>query len=110
MENATHFSTSQTLNSSQGVLPVPPRLIGPDPAIAQSYVKALSLAFFQTHLIKRQEYRPYLSASYAKFISQSLINLSLIQAFTAQQFAQIYNGRYSTSTSSSRSQPNQDKP
>ncbi|MUG93818.1 alpha/beta hydrolase [Scytonema sp. UIC 10036] len=91
MENATHFSTSQKLNSSQEVLPVPPSLIGPDPAIAQLYVKALSLAFFQTHLSQQQEYRPYLSAAYAKFISQSPIHLSLIQSFTAEQFAQMYN-------------------
>ncbi|KAF3890832.1 alpha/beta hydrolase [Tolypothrix bouteillei VB521301] len=93
MENATHFSTSQKLNSSQGVLPVPPSLIGPDPAIAQVYVKALSLAFFQTHLLQQQEQRSYLSAAYAKFISQPLINLNLIQSFTAEQFAQMFKKR-----------------
>lgn len=84
MENGTHFSTSQKLNSSEGVLPVSPSLIILNPSIAHSYVNALNLAFFETHLTNRQEYRPYLSASYANFISQSPLNLSLVQSFTGR--------------------------
>lgn len=92
IENGTHFSTLGKLDSANNVLPVPPSLIGPNPAIARSYVNALSLAFFQTYLRNRQEYRPYLSAAYAKSISQAPLNLSLIQSFTAEQLAQILNG------------------
>ncbi len=92
IENGTHFSTLGNLDSANNVLPVPPSLIGPNPAIARSYVNALSLAFFQTHLKNQQQYRPYLSAAYAKFISQAPLNLSLIKSFTAEQLAQIFNG------------------
>ncbi|MBW4503965.1 MAG: alpha/beta hydrolase [Scytonema hyalinum WJT4-NPBG1] len=109
IENGTHFSTVDKINPNRAVLPVPPSLIGPDPAIAHSYVNALSLVFFQTHLIDQQQYRPYLSASYAKFISQAPLNLSLVQSFTAEQFAQIFNGTYPQS-GTSKSQPTLNKP
>ncbi len=92
IENGTHFSTLGELDSANNVLPVPPSLIGPNPAIARSYVNSLSLAFFQTHLRNQQQYRPYLSAAYAKSISQAPLNLSLIHSFTAEQLAQIFNG------------------
>lgn len=95
IENGTHFSTLDKLDSGENVLPVPASLIGPNPAIARTYINALSLAFFQTYLRNQQQYRPYLSASYAQFISQSPLNLSLIQSFTAEQLAQIFNGNYS---------------
>jgi len=110
IENGTHFSTVDKINPNTGLLPVPPSLIGPDPAIAHSYVNALSLVFFQTHLINQQQYRPYLSASYAKFISQAPLNLSLVQSFTAEQFAQIFNGTYPQSGTSSKSQPTLNTP
>ena len=97
------------INPNRAVLPVPPSLIGPDPAIAHSYVNALSLAFFQTHLIDQQQYRPYLSASYAKFISQAPLNLSLVQSFTAEQFTQIFNRTY-PQPATSKSQPTLNTP
>ncbi|MBD2777587.1 alpha/beta hydrolase [Iningainema tapete] len=102
MENGTHFSTLDKLDTGENVLPVPPSLIGPDPAIARPYVNALSLAFFQTHLLNRQEYRPYLSASYAQFISKSPLNLSLVQSFSAEMLAPIYDGTYQQSAQGTR--------
>lgn len=110
IENGTHFSTVDKINPNQKLLPVPPSLIGPDPAIAHSYVNALSLAFFQTHLLNQQQYRPYLSASYGKFISQAPLNLSLVQSFTAEQFAQIFSGTYPQSELSDKRQPTLNKP
>ncbi len=93
IENGTHFSTLGHLNPANSALPVPSSLIGTDLPTARSYINALGLAFFQTYLTNRQEYRPYLSASYATFISQPPLNLSLVQSFTAEQLAQIYNDK-----------------
>ncbi|ARV63275.1 dienelactone hydrolase [Nostocales cyanobacterium HT-58-2] len=105
IENGTHFSAADKISPERKVLPVPSSLIGPDPAIAQSYVNALSLAFFQTHLSQQVQYRPYLSASYAKFISQPQLNLSLIQSFSVEQLSQIFSGAYPRSGTSTKGQP-----
>ncbi|PAX51774.1 alpha/beta hydrolase [Brunnivagina elsteri] len=89
IDNATHFSTSEKLDSSKGVLPVPKELIGPDPAIAQTYVKSLSVAFFQSHLLNKQQYQPYLSAAYSQYISQKPLDLSFVQSLTTEELQKM---------------------
>ena len=91
IENATHFSTVGESASGQSVLPVPSELIGPNPAIARIYLKALGVAFFQTYIANRPEYHSYLDASYAKFVSQAPLNLSLVQSFTETQLDEVFN-------------------
>lgn len=94
IENGTHFSVSEKLNApNDKVLPVPESLIGPNPALAQTYVKALSVALFESHLLNQQQYAPYLSASYAQFISQEPLNLSLLSSFTEEQLGQFFSGQ-----------------
>jgi predicted dienelactone hydrolase len=70
MVKGTHFST-QNISNSDSIFPVADNFIGPDSARAQVYTKALSLAFFQTHLADRREFQTYLSAAYAKSLAQS---------------------------------------
>jgi predicted dienelactone hydrolase len=89
IDNGTHFSTSEKLDSSEGVLPVPKELIGPDPAIAQTYVKSLSVAFFQTHLLNQQQYQPYLSAAYSQYISQKPLDLSFVQSLNTEELQKM---------------------
>jgi predicted dienelactone hydrolase len=89
IDNATHFTTAEKLDSSEGVLPVPKELVGPDPAIAQTYVKSLSVAFFQTHLLNQQQYQPYLSAAYSQYISQEPLSLSFVQSLTTEELQKI---------------------
>ncbi|GAC1449442.1 MAG: alpha/beta hydrolase [Chamaesiphon sp.] len=91
-ENGTHFSTLAATTLKQGVFPLPQSLVGPTPEIARSYLNALSVAFLETYLANRPEYRSYLSASYAKSISQSPLNLDLVQSLTANQLEQIQSG------------------
>jgi predicted dienelactone hydrolase len=91
IENATHFTAIAEPTPENDVLPVPVALLGPNRAPAYSYIKALSLAFLQTHLLNRAEYRPYLQPSYAKYISQAPLNLSLLQSLTPEQFTQAAN-------------------
>ncbi|MBW4548083.1 MAG: alpha/beta hydrolase [Symplocastrum torsivum CPER-KK1] len=86
LEDATHFST---LAASTGSVPVPPQVIGLAPEVAQEYMKALSVAFFQTFIAGESDFQVYLSASYAQYISQSIIPLSLIQTLTPNQLTGV---------------------
>lgn len=88
IENGTHFSVLPESTSSSRVIPVPAEMVGPDPAIARSYLSTLSVAFLQRHLANRPDYRSYLSASYAKFVSQPPLNLNLVQSLTTAQLEQ----------------------
>ncbi|MEH2350992.1 MAG: alpha/beta hydrolase [Nostoc sp.] len=91
IENATHFSAIAEPTPENDVLPVPPALLGPDRAPVYSYLNALSVAFMETHLLNRSEYRSYLQPSYAKFISKEPLNLSLLQSLSVAQFNQIWS-------------------
>ncbi|HEY9650939.1 MAG TPA: alpha/beta hydrolase [Coleofasciculaceae cyanobacterium] len=86
LRGGTHFST---LEESSGGVPVPSQAIGPDPRVAQGYMKALSLAFFETYIAGNSKYQPYLSSSYAQFLSRDPIPLSLIQSLTTEQLNQV---------------------
>ena len=81
LKGGTHFSA---LNESASNVPLPKQAIGPDPKIAQAYVKQLSLVFFSTYVTREAEYKPYLSADYAAKISQSMLPLSLVQSLTLE--------------------------
>jgi predicted dienelactone hydrolase len=88
MDPGTHFSVigGGELPGDQGALPIPPEVIGPNPAIAQRYVNVLALAFFQTYVAKRgTTYSPYLTAAYARSISEPALQLALIRAIQASQ-------------------------
>ncbi|MEH2371530.1 alpha/beta hydrolase [Nostoc sp.] len=105
IENATHFSAIGESTSQNDVLPVPPALLGPNRAPVYSYLNALSVAFLETHLLNRPEYRSYLQPSYAQFISKEPLNLSLLQSLSADQFNQIWNGSILPSVKPSKPQP-----
>ncbi len=76
LKGGTHFST---LNESAGSIPVPPQAIGPDPKIAQNYMKQLALAFFGTYIQDQPKYASYLNAEYGNTISNRKMPLSLIK-------------------------------
>jgi predicted dienelactone hydrolase/ABC-type amino acid transport substrate-binding protein len=71
-------------------------LAGPNPQLAQTYLKALSVAFMQTHLANRPDYRMYLSGAYAKTLSQSqgqkpnALKLDIVRSLTANQLQQAF--------------------
>jgi predicted dienelactone hydrolase len=88
IENATHFTALEESTPTGNVLPVPTGLLGPDPTIAYSYLKAFSVAFLESNLLKNAEYRAYLQPSYAQYISQTPLNLSLLNSLTTEQFTQ----------------------
>jgi predicted dienelactone hydrolase len=96
LQNGTHFST---LAESTGGVPLPAQAIGPRPDIAQDYMKALSLAFFETYVANNPDYRVYLSAAYSQFLSQYPLPLSLVQSLTDNQLRKV------TDTEESKPQP-----
>lgn len=66
-------------------------LSGPSPRQARNYVRALSLAFMQTYLANRPEYKVYLSPGYAQFVSQkSPLQLDLVRSLTSGQLKQAF--------------------
>jgi predicted dienelactone hydrolase len=105
IENATHFSAIAESTSQNDVLPVPTALLGPDRAAVYSYLNALSVAFLETHLLNRPEYRSYLQPSYATFISKEPLNLSILQSLSPEQLNQIWNGSTPQSAKPSNLQP-----
>lgn len=54
---------TRMLNSIPGLSLASPELIG-------NYVNAITLAFFQTHLLGNSAYQPYMQSSYANYLSQ----------------------------------------
>ncbi len=103
IENATHFTAIDELDAESDVLPVPSTLLGPDRTPAYGYIQALSVAFLESHLLNKPEYRAYLQPSYAQYLSQAPLNLSLLQSLTAEQLTPILNG--STFRSEKLAQP-----
>ncbi|MBD2184472.1 alpha/beta hydrolase [Aerosakkonema funiforme] len=85
LENATHFTTIAKSRDERSVLPIPPELVGPDPALARPYINALSTAFFKNYLTNASEYRAYLSPAYTRSITQEPFKLILVQSLTATQ-------------------------
>jgi len=78
LKRGTHFST--LAEGTEEGIPLPKEAIGPDPAIAQNYMRALSIAFFKTHLANEITYERYLSARYISEISRSLMPLFLLDS------------------------------
>ncbi len=88
MRGATHFST---IGSSDNEVSLPEPLVGPDPAIAHRYMKAISTAFFMTHVADQPDYAPLLGSAYANRISQEQLPLHLIRSLNVEQLTQGLN-------------------
>lgn len=89
LKGGTHFSTTSKNNAQQYPLATPSQFIGPDPALARQYVKALSVAFCQTYVAGARKYLPYLSASSIQVLSQPPLPLSIVQSLDTAQLVQV---------------------
>lgn len=96
LQQGTHFST---LQRSDQDLPLPETVLGPGSEVAKDYMKALSVAFFQTYIANNPEYGVYLSASYAKHLSTYPLPLFLVESLTEEQLTRV------TTTQSQTPQP-----
>ncbi|AFY58096.1 putative dienelactone hydrolase [Rivularia sp. PCC 7116] len=91
MESATHFSAIGDGKDTSEQVGLPSKLVGDNPKQAQSYMKLLSLPFFQNYVSGNSQYRPYLTAAYAESISTSSMSLSLLQNLTTTEIARAVN-------------------
>lgn len=90
MEGGTHFSTiSVAETATEDLVELPPQVVGPNPLLAQTYLRSLSVAFMQTYVADRPGYRPFLEAAYAQLISRPDLPLRLVRSITPEQIAQI---------------------
>jgi len=87
MNNGTHFSTIE--DSPQSLFLPPPEVIGPEPVLARRYLSGLSLAFMESYLNNKSNFRPYLEPSYALSISRDTLGLRILRALTPQQLQQF---------------------
>ncbi len=85
MVEGTHTSAIEDPdNRDRGVIAL---IAGPRPDLGRSYLKALSLAFFEVHLRANETYRPHLSAAYARNISEPELGLHLVRSLAPEQLA-----------------------
>ncbi len=82
-ENATHFTFLQG-NLTEGAIPLPSNLLGPDPQAAQPYLKALSLAFFDRHLRDQTRAEGYLSQPYLDSLGTDPFRFAIVRDFRTQ--------------------------
>lgn len=83
LQGGTHFSTidaSDASISNASAIPLPPSIVGPDPAIAFAYLERLGVAFFKAYVTSDSNYHPYLSAAYAREISRPLMPISVVRS------------------------------
>ena len=90
MNNGTHFSTIE--ESPQSLFLPPAEAIGPEPALARRYVSGLSLAFMESFLNNKSNFRPYLEPSYALSIYEDTLGLRILRSLTPQQLQQFSSG------------------
>ncbi|MFB6275195.1 MAG: alpha/beta hydrolase [Halothece sp.] len=86
LEKGTHFST--LAKTEEKGVPIPKEAIGPNPAIARNYMKALSTAFFKTYLADQTNYKTYLSNQYTNQISQYQMPIFLLESLNAKKLPQ----------------------
>lgn len=87
--SGTHFSVIGEIGSGSEAVAFPPEVIGPSPEVAQRYTKALALAFLQVYIANQSDYRPYLSASYARSLTEAPIPIDLIRSLPASSALNI---------------------
>ncbi|AFY70576.1 protein of unknown function DUF1400 [Thalassoporum mexicanum PCC 7367] len=88
IENASHLAV--TTISEDIPIPVDARrvLAGADPTLGNEYMKAMSVAFFQTHINGQANYAQYLTSAYAQSLSNSRLPLNLLRSLTPAQLQQ----------------------
>ncbi|MEM6434966.1 MAG: alpha/beta fold hydrolase [Cyanobacteria bacterium P01_D01_bin.115] len=76
IENGTHFTP---LDLGEQVLAIPDFLIGPEPALAQSALQAITLVFFERHLNELTDYSAFLNQAYLNQLTSDPFQFSIVQ-------------------------------
>lgn len=78
VESATHFTFLEG-NLTEGAIPLPSTLLGPDPQQARPYLQALSLAFFNRHLMGQGDAEGFLSQPYLDSLGTDPFQLTIVR-------------------------------
>lgn len=92
LQGATHFSTIDVPPESANAIQLPSELVGPDPALAKTYLNVLGTAFFQTYLTQNPTAREYLAAAYVETLNRLELPVALVQSLSLDQ-AQLDGSR-----------------
>lgn len=91
IKGGTHFSTIEESNSNPDPIDIPSEFLGEGGEIARRYLKTLSVAFMTTYIADSPQFRPYLTAEYAKIISQSTLPLQLVRSLSLTSSTSVAN-------------------
>jgi predicted dienelactone hydrolase len=80
VDRSTHFSFLGEEEKGNDPLPVPAEILGPTPEVTRQYMRALTVAFFRTHLLNQPGFRQYLTAAYGRAITQDPLRLDIIKS------------------------------
>lgn len=77
-ENVTHFSFVEG-SLEEGALPLPSSLLGPDPQKARPYLKAVSLSFFNRHLLLQSDAEAFLTQPNLDLLGTKPFRLAIVR-------------------------------
>jgi len=83
--NGTHLSFLEGTDN------LPERIVGPQPTLAHTYMRVLSLAFFNTYLKAKPEFKAYLTESSVSSLSQNPLPLYLLLNLTKEELEKAIN-------------------
>ena len=92
MRQGTHFSTIALTETGSEAFDLPTEIIGPDPSLAQNYLKASSLAFLTQHLTGDTAYEALLTAEGITQLGEDPIRLTLVQSLTGPSLSEQLGG------------------
>ncbi|MBT9316938.1 alpha/beta hydrolase [Leptothoe spongobia] len=92
MRQGTHFSTIALTETGSEAFDLPTEIIGPDPALAQDYLEASSLAFLTQHLTGDTTYGQLLTPEGIAQLNQDPIKLTLVQSLTGRSLVEQLGG------------------
>jgi predicted dienelactone hydrolase/ABC-type amino acid transport substrate-binding protein len=90
LQTGTHFSSKPGRDGAEGIFKL---LAGEHRDVGSRYYKLLSVAFWNAHLREQEEFLPYLTASYGKFISAGQpMAIDIISQLNPSQLEAAYGG------------------
>ncbi|MEM6252483.1 MAG: alpha/beta fold hydrolase [Cyanobacteria bacterium P01_D01_bin.156] len=84
MRGGTHFSAIYDAQPDGESMALPDEAIGPNPQLAQDYIKAMGVAFLKTYLTEDEAYRQYLDPVYTTGLSQAELPMVLTNNVTIE--------------------------
>ncbi|MDJ0729929.1 MAG: alpha/beta hydrolase [Crocosphaera sp.] len=99
VEGQAHVNFSKLDAQMKAVLDSLPDLTLPNQKIIDTYGNAFLLAFAEVYVAKNEEFRPYLTSSYANYISRQPNPLHLVQNDAEIPLSELFNSRKAARTS-----------